>query len=71
MSLKQKNLSTKISKLADVQNVYKKYYAPDNAYLVTVGDVKFDKVKPMVEKAFNNWKKADTKIPSFRNLLQM
>ena len=50
--------------LADVQNVYKKYYAPDNAYLVIVGDVKFDKVKPMVEKAFNNWKKADTKFPA-------
>ncbi|CAD7800488.1 putative zinc protease [Chryseobacterium aquaeductus] len=46
--------------LADVQNIYKKYYAPDNAYLVIVGDVKFDKVKPMVEKAFANWKKANT-----------
>ncbi|MDV7697721.1 insulinase family protein [Chryseobacterium soli] len=46
--------------LADVQNVYKKYYAPDNAYLVIVGDVKFDQVKPMVEKAFSSWKKANT-----------
>jgi len=48
--------------LADVQNVYKKYYAPDNAYLVIVGDVKFDQVKPLVEKAFNGWKKANTPI---------
>ncbi len=46
--------------LADVQNIYKKYYAPDNAYLVIVGDVKFDQVKPLVEKAFNGWKKANT-----------
>jgi predicted Zn-dependent peptidase len=46
--------------LADVQNVYKKYYAPDNAYLVIVGDVKFDKVKSLVEKAFSGWKKANT-----------
>ncbi|WP_294203618.1 pitrilysin family protein [uncultured Chryseobacterium sp.] len=46
--------------LADVQNIYKKYYAPDNAYLVIVGDVKFDKVKPLVEKAFSGWKKANT-----------
>ncbi|KPH12740.1 pitrilysin family protein [Chryseobacterium sp. ERMR1:04] len=46
--------------LADVQNVYKKYYAPDNAYLVIVGDVKFDQVKPLIEKAFNSWKKANT-----------
>ncbi|WBV60024.1 pitrilysin family protein [Chryseobacterium camelliae] len=48
--------------LADVQNIYQKYYAPDNAYLVIVGDVKFDQVKPMVEKAFGNWKKANTKF---------
>jgi predicted Zn-dependent peptidase len=48
--------------LADVQNTYKKYYAPDNAYLVIVGDVKFDQVKPLIEKAFNGWKKANTAI---------
>jgi predicted Zn-dependent peptidase len=36
--------------LADVQNIYKKYYAPDNAYLVIVGDVKFDQVKPWLKK---------------------
>ena len=48
--------------LADVQNIYKKYYAPDNAYLVIVGDVKFDQVKPLVEKAFSGWKKANTPI---------
>ncbi|GAA5095990.1 hypothetical protein GCM10023210_29310 [Chryseobacterium ginsengisoli] len=48
--------------LADVQNTYKKYYAPDNAYLVIVGDVKFDQVKPLIEKAFNGWKKANTPI---------
>ncbi|WP_419868553.1 M16 family metallopeptidase [Chryseobacterium sp. CT-SW4] len=46
--------------LADVQNMYKKYYAPDHAYLVIVGDVKYDQVKPMVEKAFSGWKKANT-----------
>jgi len=46
--------------LADVQNVYKKYYSPDNAYLVIVGDVKFDQVKPLIEKAFNSWKKSNT-----------
>lgn len=48
--------------LADIQNVYKKYYAPDNAYLVIVGDVKFDQIKPLVEKAFNGWKKANTPL---------
>lgn len=48
--------------LADVQNIYSNYYVPNNAYLVIVGDVKFDKVKSMVEKAFGNWKKANTKF---------
>ncbi|KMQ69104.1 peptidase M16 [Chryseobacterium sp. FH2] len=48
--------------LADVQNTYKKYYAPDNAYLVIVGDVKFDQVKPLIEKSFNGWKKANTPV---------
>ena len=48
--------------LADVQNVYSKYYTPDNAYLVVVGDVKFDQVKSLVEKAFAGWKKSNTKF---------
>ena len=46
--------------LADVQNVYKKYYTPDDAYLVIIGDVKFDQVKKQVEKALGKWKKANT-----------
>lgn len=48
--------------LADIQNVYNKYYTPDNAYLVIVGDVKFDQIKPLVEKAFGGWKKSNTKF---------
>ena len=57
--------------LADVQNAYKKYYAPDNAYLVIVGDVKLEEVKKLVEKNFKDWKKANTKydpIPKTNNL---
>ena len=49
--------------LKDVQDFYKKYYAPDNAYLVIVGDVKLDQVKPLVEKAFDGWKKSNTVFP--------
>ncbi|MCJ7934960.1 MAG: insulinase family protein [Chryseobacterium sp.] len=48
--------------LADVQNAYNKYYTPDHSYLVIVGDVQFDKVKPLIEKAFGNWKKSNTKF---------
>ncbi len=56
--------------LADVQNIYKKYYAPDNAYLVIVGDVKFDKVKPLVEKHSATGKKP-TQLSHLLNLLLM
>lgn len=47
----------------DVENFYKKYYAPDNAYLVIVGDVDFETVKKQVEKIFGKWKKSGVKIP--------
>ena len=53
--------SIKAVTLADVQNTFKKHYAPDNAYLVIVGDVKFDDVKKLVEKNFSGWKKSNTK----------
>lgn len=43
--------------LADVKNNYKKYFVPENAYLVIVGDVKFDEVKKLVTKDFTAWKK--------------
>lgn len=49
--------------LKDVQDFYDKYYAPDNAYLVIVGDVTMKEVKPMVEKAFDGWKKSNTVFP--------
>ena len=48
--------------LKDVQDFYKKYYAPDNAYLVIVGDVKTSEVKKLVEKEFGKWKKSGTKF---------
>lgn len=50
--------------LNDVQDYYKKAYAPNNAYLVVIGDVKFDEVKKMIESAFDGWKKSDYKYPS-------
>ena len=54
--------SIKAVQLADIQNIYKKYYAPDNATLVIVGDIKYDEVKKLVEKNFSGWKKSNTKF---------
>lgn len=42
----------------DVAAFYEKSFNPNNAYLVVVGDVSFDKIKSQVEKHFGNWKKS-------------
>jgi predicted Zn-dependent peptidase len=43
--------------LADIQTNYQNYFVPENAYLVVIGDVKFNKIKPVVEKLFGGWQK--------------
>ncbi|MEX0287652.1 MAG: M16 family metallopeptidase [Flavobacteriaceae bacterium] len=44
--------------LADVKEFYADYFVPANAYLVVIGDVKFDKVKELVTTHFTPWTKA-------------
>lgn len=44
--------------LADVKTHYSTYFVPEHAYLVVIGDVKFNDTKKMVEKLFSAWKKA-------------
>ena len=44
--------------LADVQQFYRDYFVPANAYLSIVGDVEFETVKEMVEQRFISWTKA-------------
>lgn len=48
--------------LNDVKEHYKNYFAPNNAYLIVLGDVKFNEVKKLVEKEFKSWKKG--KLPT-------
>lgn len=63
--------SVKKITLQDVKNLYNKYYGPDNAYMVVVGDVKFNEVKSLIEKNFNGWKKTNVKydaLPAAKNL---
>lgn len=45
---------------ADVQDYYKKYYSPDNAYLVIVGDIDYKKTESAVKAQFEGWVKANT-----------
>lgn len=48
--------------LDDVKSYLDTYYRPNNAYLVIVGDVKFKKIKKVVNNLFENWEAAD--VPS-------
>ncbi len=50
--------------LTDVIQFYEDYFVPANAYLVVVGDIKFDEVKTMVEQRFTPWMKSVP--PSFQ-----
>ncbi|MFN4761837.1 M16 family metallopeptidase [Gillisia sp. Q332] len=57
--------------LADVQSFYKTYFTPQNAYLVIVGDVKFEEAKKLVKENFSNWKEGtlpDYTLPKVANL---
>lgn len=51
--------------LADVQLNYSTYFVPENAYLIIIGDVKFDEVKMKVEDLFDSWQKATAPNLSF------
>ena len=44
--------------LNDIKSFYANHFVPENAYLVVVGDVKFNDVKNLVTKEFASWKKA-------------
>lgn len=46
--------------LADIKTNYETYFVPENAYLVIIGDVKYNEVKPIVENLFGSWKKRST-----------
>lgn len=46
--------------LQDVKDYYQKYFSPENAYLVVVGDVAYKQTEKMVKKLFENWKSSKT-----------
>ncbi|WP_407480807.1 M16 family metallopeptidase [Elizabethkingia meningoseptica] len=56
--------TVKAIQLNDVQEAYNKYFTPNNAYLVVVGDVKYSEAKSLIEKNFNSWKKSNFVIPN-------
>ncbi len=50
--------------LADVQDYYTKYYKPNNAYLIVVGDITTKEVKKLANKYFDKWQKGDLVAPA-------
>ena len=57
--------------LADVKAFYKRYFLPNNAYLIIVGDVDVQGLKEQVKKLFGKWKKKDfpnDNIPEVNNV---
>ncbi len=53
-------------KLADLKDWYKKWYAPNNATLVVVGDVEADAVFAMAKKYFGSFEKSEIAAPKPR-----
>lgn len=50
----------------DVQEYYKNFFNPSEAYIVIIGDVKTENVKEVVAQRFSTWKngdRAETKMP--------
>ena len=57
--------------LTDVKAFYKRYFLPNNAYLIIVGDVDTKGLKEQVKKLFGKWKKKDfpsDNIPEVNNV---
>lgn len=52
--------------LADVEEFYRDYFVPANAYLIVIGDVTLDEVKTLTDTFFTSWTKAVP--PSFSYL---
>ncbi|MGO4919330.1 insulinase family protein [Maribacter spongiicola] len=44
--------------LGDVEEYYREYFVPANAYLIVIGDVNFEEVKTLTETYFTSWTKA-------------
>lgn len=53
--------------LNDVESHYRNYFAPNNAYLIIMGDVKFKDIKKLVEKNFKDWKKGNIPASNYAN----
>lgn len=54
--------------LSDIQSFYKNTFQPQISYMVVVGDIKTDAVKPIIEKYFNAWTKGGAVKATFNDV---
>ncbi|RYE25922.1 MAG: insulinase family protein [Sphingobacteriales bacterium] len=52
---------------AAVQKYYSTYFRPNVAYMAIVGDVTVAEIKPLIEKYFNTWQKANVPVTKYSN----
>ncbi|MBT5662781.1 MAG: insulinase family protein [Alphaproteobacteria bacterium] len=45
--------------ITDIENFYKSYFKPNNAYLVVIGDVNLERTIALSKKLFEDWKYSD------------
>lgn len=50
-----------------VKKYYSTYFRPNVAYMAIVGDVTVKEIKPLVEKYFGGWQKADVPVAQYSN----
>ena len=53
--------------LEAVKKYYSTYFRPNVAYMAIVGDVTVKEVKPLIEKYFGGWQKADVPVAEYSN----
>lgn len=53
--------------LDKVKKYYSTYFRPNVAYMAVVGDITVEEVKPLIEKYFGSWKKAEVPVAKYSN----
>ena len=53
--------------LDDILLNYTNYFVPENAYLIVMGDVRFEEIKKQIETLFNPWQRATAPNLSYSN----
>lgn len=59
--------SVKSITLQTCRDYYSTYFRPNVAYMAIVGDVTMKEIKPLIEKYFGSWQKADVPVAHYGN----